>query len=265
MIFRTITAAQLRLDDEGDFRRIALFRDLRRIMVDEKVPFRVPSKKAVLPWNRALFLNLTFWNAVAPSDVLTEARIPSDVLCHAAWHHLARCHLSDGTAMSAEGMFLGEAIASAFDLYLLGRLLPDVPEADFLTTQVPAMTDAALDAGLSEPEMEALLTSVSDDPDLAFEELRVLLFDVCTSLVAAHDVDDAAARLAPFATHRFHPILHHYEVSNWILFARAHAAHALGPDPRVRAVDAALRAAPSSIAWLDAHWVQPRLARGTDA
>ncbi len=260
MSLRTVTAAQLKLDDERDFRHVGLFRDLRQIVTDDRAPFRVPAKGTSLPWGRALFLNLTFWSAAEPSDVLTDDHVPADVLCHAAWHHLARKALADGP-MSADALFLGEAVASAFDLYLVGRLLPNAPESDFLATQVPAMTDAALDAGLSEAEAEALFASVGDDPDRAFEDLRALLFDVSASLLQARDVDDAVGRLAPFASHRFHALLHHYEVSNWILYARAYAASALAPDPRVRAVDAALRAAPSSVEWLDANWVQPRLAR----
>jgi len=260
MALRTVTAARLELADARDFRHVGLCRDLEQIMKAERAPFRVPAPGESLPWGRALFLNLTFWSAAEPSDVLTDDRVPTDVLCHSAWHHLARQSLADGP-LSADALFLGEAIASAFDLYLVGRLLANAPESDFLATQVPAMTDAALDAGASEAAVEALFAAVGDDPDGAFEDLRALLFDVCASLVHAGGVDDAVARLAPFAGHRFHPLLHHYEVSNWILFARAHAPSALAPDPRVRAVDAALRAAPSSVEWLDAHWVQPRLSR----
>jgi len=262
MTLRTLPAAQLTLDDERDFRHVGLFRDLRRIMVDDGCVFRVPPKGASVPWGRALFLNLTFWSAAEPSDVLTDDHAPADVLAHAAWHHLARAAFA-GRRMSADALFLGEAIASAFDLYLVGRLLSNAPDSDFLATQVPAMADAALDAGLSEEAFEALLTSVSADPDRAFEDLRALLFDVCASLVAATDVDDAAARLGAFADRRFHALLHHYEVSNWILYARAYAADALAPDPFARALDAALRAAPSSVEWLDANWVQPRLARAS--
>lgn len=258
MTLRTLDPAQLTLDDERDFRHVGLYRDLKQIMVDDRCPFRAPPKGSSLPWGRALFLNLTFWSAAEPSDVLTDERVPADALAHAAWHHLARGAFA-GAPMSADALFLGEAVASAFDLYLVGRLLPNAPESDFLATQVPAMTDAALDAGLSEAEVEALFDAVGADPDRAFEDLRALLFDVCTSLVGAADVDDAVRRLAPFAGRRFHALLHHYEVSNWILYTRAYAASALAPDPRVRAVDAALRAAPSSVEWLDAHWVQPRL------
>ncbi len=260
MQFKTVTAAALTLDDERSFRHVGLYRDLKQIMLDDTFAFRVPAGSPRVAWGRALFLNLTFWSAAAPSDVLSDAHLPADVLAHAAWHHLARGAFRDGP-MSADALFLGEAIASAFDLYLVGRLLGNAPDSEFLATQVPAMADVAADAGLSDEDFEALLAAVAADPERAFEDLRALLFDVCASLVQARDVDDAAARLAPFDAHRFGPLLHHYEVSNWILYARAYAADPLAPDARVREVDAALRAAPASIDWLDERWVKPRVAR----
>ena len=58
---------------------------------------------------------------------------------------------------SAGALFLAESIASAFDLYLVGRLLPNAPECDFVTTQVPLMAECAGDAGLPEPAFSALL------------------------------------------------------------------------------------------------------------
>jgi hypothetical protein len=45
-------------------------------------------------------------------------------------------------------------------------------------------------------------------------------------------------------------------MSNWVLYARAYAPAALAPDPAVRAIDAALRAAPVSLDWLEREWVE---------
>ncbi len=104
-----------------------------------------------------------------------------------------------------------------------------------------------------------MLQSVVDDPEGAFEGLRALLFDACASLLHARDVDDAATRLEALDGRRFAPLLHHYEVSNWILFARANAPDGLSPDPRVRALHASLSAAPASVDWLHHHWVRPRM------
>ena len=260
MPFKTVSLAQITLDDEASFRHVGLYRDLKQIASNDALPFRVPAAKTHVSWARALFLNLTFWSAAEPSDVLTDTHLPADVLTHAAWHHLARLAF-EGRETGADGMFLGESIASAFDLYLVGRLLTNAPDSDFLATQVPAMAERASDAGLSDEAFETLLASIAEEPERAFEDLRSLLFDAATSLAQARDVDDAAARIEAFDHHRFAPILHHYELSNWVLFARAYAPQNLGPSDPVRAVDAALRAAPDPIAWLDANWVAPRLAR----
>jgi hypothetical protein len=187
--------------------------------------------------------------------VLTEAAISADVVAHVAWHHAARRALGPAAA-SAGGLFLAEAVASAFDLFLVGRLLGHAPDAAFLETQVPAMADAASAAGLSDDDFEALLQGVSADPDRAFEDLRELLFDAATALVSCRDVDAAAGALERFDAHRFAPLLHHYELSNWILYARAHAPDTLTAlAPAVRDVDAALRAAPVALDLLERDWL----------
>lgn len=251
---RTVTLRELTIDDARALRGVALYNALRQSLVDDGFLFRIPAAGHALPWRRASFLNLTFWSAAEPSDVLTDDHIPADVVCHVAWHHLARKALAHGP-LSADAMFLGEAIASAFDLYLIGRLLHHVPDAEFLETQVPAMTDCALEAGLSEDDVAALFESAAEDPERAFEDLRALLFDVTSTLLTARSVDDAAALLHSFSAHRFAPLLHHFEISNWILYVRAYAPDRLAPDPAVRALDASLRAAPVSLDWLESHWL----------
>ncbi len=115
--------------------------------------------------------------------------------------------------------------------------------------------DSASAAGMSDDDFEELLEAVGTDPDRAFEDLRELLFDASTALVACTGVDDASAALAAFDGHRFAALLHHYELSNWVLYARAYAGAALGPDPRVRAIDTALRKAEVSLDWLTKSWI----------
>src|SRR5690606_16237291 len=157
---------------------------------------------------------------------------------HGAWHLAVADHL--GTqAHTAAGMLLAESIASAFDLYLVGRLLGHAEEASLLETQVPAMREAAEAAGLDAPGFEALLEHAHEAPEASFEALRVLLYDVTRGLVAAPDADAAAEVLErpdPLA-----PLLHHYELPTWVLFARAYGKP--GATDQVEALDAALRAA----------------------
>src|SRR4029078_6908390 len=145
----------------------------------------------------------------------------------------------------AEALFLAEAIASAFDLYLVGRLLARAPGCDFVTTQVPLMAECAAEAGLPEAGFSALLEEVVSQPERAFEDLRALLFDAATALVACSGVAEAQAVLEGLADHRFAPLLHHYQLSNGILYARA-SAQPLVADSAAIEVDRALRQAPVS-------------------
>lgn len=252
--FAKRTLEELSIDDERSFRPVGLYADLRRILVDAKYVFRVLPEALAGRWDRALLLNLTFWGASEGGDVLDAPRIDADVVAHAAWHHLAGRHLIDGPRASADALFLGESIASAFDVYLVGRLLVASPDASFLESQVPAMQDAAEAGGLDEAGFATLLQSLADDPERAFEDLRELLFDATRALFDAPDADAALTALATFDGHRFAPLLSRYELSNWTLYARTYGT--AEPDARAREIDRALREAPDAVAWLDERWVR---------
>jgi hypothetical protein len=118
------------------------------------------------------------------------------------------------------------------------------------------MSECAQQAGQSEAAFAALMADVARDPERAFEDLRTLLFDAASALVGCAGHADAAAALDGFAGNRFGQLLHHYELSNWILYARAYAGHPPGAaDPVVADVDAALRQAPVSLDWLADNWI----------
>jgi hypothetical protein len=254
MRIRSLTLDELSIEDERSFRHVALYADLKEALRRDRYYFRVPEGGA--SWDRVLFLNLTFWSPSEPGDLLTSEHLPADVLTHVAWHHLASRALGlDRAAPPADGLLLAESIASAFDLYLVGRLLGHAPSAELLETQVPAMADAAEAAGLSPDAFEALLDGVAQDPDRAFEDLRSLLFDASAALIRCASLDRAAEILEGLGSRRFASLLHHYELSTWILHARAYGG-SLDPDPAARAVDAALRDAPVALDWLEAHWVR---------
>ena len=68
-------------------------------------------------------------------------------------------------------------------------------------------------------------------------------------------VDRAQAVLEGLADRRFAPLLHHYQLSNWILYARAYAAQPVVADDAAIDVDRTLRAAPISLDWLDRHFI----------
>ncbi len=256
--FALRTIQELTIDDEPSFRHVGLYAELKTALRRDGYVFRVLPEKARGRWDRAIFLNLTYWGASAGGDVLVDESLPADVVAHAAWHHLAIKALArrEGTPMSAAAMFLGESIASAFDVYLVGRLLGHSPDSTFLETQVSAMADACDAAGLTEEAFQRMLERITEAPELAFEQLRQLLFDASQTLCASDGIDQAVSALETFDRHPFAPLLHHYELSNWVLYARAHGGTCARED--ALAIDRELRSADDSLAWLATHWLPAR-------
>jgi hypothetical protein len=255
---RRCTLDELVVEDEASLRHVALYASLKEELVRAKYEFRVLPAGSSVRHDRALFLNLTYWAAASGGDVLVDERVPADVIAHVAWHHLASRAIGPRASAkpSVDALFLGEAIASAFDVYLVGRLLGRAPRSAFLKTQVPAMAESAEAAGLSARGFARMLTGIAEDPDRAFADLRELLSDASATLFRCRTGDDAHAALAGLEGHRFAPLLHRYELSNWILYARAYGAERGGA--RARAVDRALRSASVPLDWLASRWLASR-------
>ncbi|MEY3015593.1 MAG: hypothetical protein RIT45_4328 [Pseudomonadota bacterium] len=255
---RHLPLAELHIEDKTAMRPIAIYAALERRLLADDYRVSVLPKDAAR-WDHALLLNLAFWEAQQGGDILTDRSVPADVVCHMAWHHVATAALATpGAPLSPEAMLLGESIASAFDLYLLGRLLVVAPDGDFVGTQLPAMADVAEAAGVDNDAFEALVGEVTKAPEAAFESLRALIYDVSVGLLAAETAEQALAVLVAHEDRRFGCLLHHFELASWLQHARA-ARAALPADDvtaaRAREADAALRAAVDPIAWLEANWL----------
>lgn len=254
----TRSLGELLIEDARAFRDVAIHADLCDVARRGALRFRVLPPTSAGRADRALLLNLTYWTP-GGGDVLPRARIPADVVAHAAWHHLAAVALAppSGKKPTADSLFLGEAIASAFDAYMVGRLLASGRSSSFLESQVPAMAETTAAAGLSARGFEKLLGFMAGDPERAFEELRSLLYRATRALHESRDVDAAATALAAFDGERFAPLLHRYELSNWILFARAYARDVT--DRAAASVDRELTRAASPLGWLADRWITPAL------
>jgi hypothetical protein len=260
MAFQSVGLDELIIDDDEIFETLPLYAGLKRTLRHAGHRFLLPRADSQTSWDRALFLNLTYWSAEDGAEVLCDNHIPADVVAHAAWHHLVAREVTlragPGTP-SASALFFAESIASAFDLYLVGRLMHVAPEADFVLTQIPIMQEAAAEAGLAAPEFRALLEDICSDPERAFEELRTLLFDATTALAQCRGATEAARIIETYEGHRFAPLLHHYQLSNWILYARAYAQEAPAQTEAVRQLDEALRQANGAVKWLALNWLEP--------
>ena len=262
-----LTVDELKIRDEASFRHVGLYASLKEVLRHSRYRFRVLPKGRSLRSDQALLLNLTYWSPEVGGDVLADGGTEADVVAHVAWHHLAAGVLARGAGqgsrqarMYPEALLLGEAIASAFDVYLVGRLLGHASNSRFLRTQVPAMAETAREAGATKSQFKRLLEDLVADPDRAFEQMRSLLCDAGAALFACRDAEEAYGALTKLQGRPLGVLLHRYELSNWVLYARAYASETLGPDARVREVDRALRGdGVVAIDWLTKHWVLPRL------
>ncbi len=263
--FELRTVDELHVGDERSLQHVALYASLKEVLRRSRYRFQVLPRTRRPRADRALLLNLTFWAADAGGDLLVGPRVEADVVAHAAWHHLAARALGPARGArrrpSAAALFLGESIASAFDVYLVGRALGHAPRSTFLQTQVPAMADAAAAAGMSRAGFQRLLSGLAADPDGAFCSLRELLFDATCALHACSSMQEGYRALAALEGHRFSALLPRYEISNWVLYARAFAG-GRASDARVRGVDRVLRTHPRALDWLTENWVAPALGGG---
>ena len=147
---RSVLLDALTIEDEASFAHVAVYAQLKRVLQRSSHKFYIPATGAQLSWDRAVFLNLTYWSSEESADVLCDDRIAADVVAHVAWHHVVAARLDHDTASpqsGAQALLFAESIASAFDLYLVGRLLRHVPDSDFIVTQVSIMGEAAEQAG----------------------------------------------------------------------------------------------------------------------
>lgn len=241
------------IEDASTLRHVGVYAALVLRLRRDGICFAIPDADELATQDATRLLNLAFWHPGGVAEILPEPVLTADQLAHNAWHHVADRALG-AASRSVAGLLLAESVASAFDVYLVGRLLGHVPDAPFLESQVPAMAEAAAEAGLADAAFEALLGRMSDAPEEAFEQLRSLLYDVAMGLAKSRDADEAAEVLVAHAGRPLAALLHHYELPTWVLFARAHADLDAPTGPAEEA-DAALRAAADSMRWLEEHWV----------
>lgn len=120
------------------------------------------------------------------------------------------------------------------------------------------MADTALDAGLSEEDFEELLQGLARDSDRAFTDSYSLLVDATAALFSADTAEAGHAALAALDQRPLASLLHRFELSNWVLYARAFGD--ASPDARARRRSIApFREAPVSLDWLEREWVRHAL------
>ena len=156
MPLRSLALDELKIDDEASFKHVAIYHRLKEALRKSEHRFKVAGVGENASWDRVLFLNLTFWSSADDASVLCDDHIAPDEIAHTALHHVVGrevARVSASGAPSPAALLFSEAIASAFDLYLVGRLLPNAPKSESSTssrTLQPSSLSAASRARRSE-------------------------------------------------------------------------------------------------------------------
>lgn len=254
-MLHTVRIDELTIADEGAYAEFPLWTKLRKRLVEHEVDmYLVEADGPLTHWADTALINHTVRLPKGATEILHDRVVPADALMHTAWHHAGVAAMGS-LASTAEGLLLGESVASAFDAFVIGTLLgAESEQPSALDTQVPAMAEVAAAAGGSQEDFEALLHRMAEDPEGSFEELRELLFDVSIGLLYGGTVERAEEVLNGTRGHVFAPILHHYDLSIWVLYARAFGAD-MKEHASLRKIDAKLREVDKPLEWLVEHWL----------
>ena len=210
-------------------------RDLLTLPVREAEAFTragiklLPKARAVLAANRtraivipggtgmARLINLAHWQVDHHLEYLDEAAVNADQLIHFAAHQVMACVLG---CEDAHALLLAETFASALDLFLLGKLIGAGEETEFLVETVESFGAYCDLYGKGPVQLEALLTRIRDDPFASMAAAADYLYRVAEILLTSQVVAETAAGLAALASDPLYPLIHHYNVVNWVLAIR---------------------------------------------
>jgi hypothetical protein len=254
--FETRHLDELDVHEQPALRKVPYYEELKEVLRQGRVPFRLFPEASRARADHALLLNVVFWDAGAVDDIIERPLVGAYSIPHIAWHYLTARALAPAPGrLSAGGWVLGESIASAFDLFLLGHLLREDPGAPTARVIVDRLHAAVLRAGGSDDQMRSLAGGARDDPEAAFADLRELLFVGTQALLECERSDDAFAVLRQIDAQPLGCLFHAYRVADWVLQVKASGAKR--DDEAVDRLDAELRAQRAPVAWLIDRWLTP--------
>lgn len=186
----------------------------------------------VMPEGRgsARLLNLLQWNAHEALEYVDGDGPFADQVVHYALHMLLdRRYGSD----HPQAMLFAEAVASAADFYLLGKLISAGVDCDFVADSLDSFGSYYAQYG-DEDFLETLLQRCSFHPWRTMGEVARYLFDSVVPLITIEDPAKAGTFLLGLQDDPLYPLLHHYHITNWVLTLRNRF-----PGAQDRAFDAA--------------------------
>src|SRR3954447_9600246 len=94
LCFRLVTLDDLIIDDRASLTVVAIYRRLEAMLRRSAHRFLIPEEGGTVSWDRALFLNLTYWNEADSADILCDHHIPADVVAQVGWHEVVSGELA---------------------------------------------------------------------------------------------------------------------------------------------------------------------------
>lgn len=180
---------------------------------------------------RARLVNLLAWDPSDHLEYLDNNSIEADQVLHFAMHQLAEHTWGSARAVD---LITAEALASAVDIYLLGKLAEAGEEPGFLIDTLDSW-GFFYEQYADEDRLKQLLQNMIDDPFASFQRLTRFLIKATLPLLRLNDGTALSKHLAECEAEDFYPLLHHYNVTNWVLAVRARGLP-VGqdqPDPRL--------------------------------
>ena len=204
-----VTLEEMAVVEEDAFRRAGL--DLlghsRRMLKDLRIA-RVPEGRGI-----ARLVNLLQWDVGEHMEYLDGEVVAADQVVHFAMHHIWDQKLGSDHPLK---MLFAECMASASDIYLVGKLSHAGEETDFLADTLESF-GSYFEMYSSEEELEELVIQVVEEPFETMIEAARYLFELGSCLLEqVIDMD----KLILFQDHLFYPLAHHYNISNWVLTIR---------------------------------------------
>ncbi len=221
--------SELVIEDEADYRAAGLG---RLLALSCGFLERAGVRFGVMPEGRgtARLASLLSWQVAERLELLDEACVASDQLVHFALHQMVDRRLGHDDPYA---VLLAETIASASDLYLLGKLAATDREPAFLVDTMESFS-AWFELYAGDPDdLERLLASTVADPYAAMRSLCRYLLAATAPLLYPRDERSVTDTLTKAARDRAYPLLHHYNTTNWVLSIRARYPRPAAPAEAV--------------------------------
>jgi len=158
----------------------------------------------------ARLLNLVAWHPDHQMEYLDQAQTTGDLVIHVALHQAIHEYFKDD---ATEFRIAGEALASASDIYLVGLFAQAGLEPSFLSESLESYSFYYETYG-SLQELETLLTEWMANPYQSMLQLARYLYQFTRELLLGQNT---LARIKPFSSSRYYPLVHHYHLTNWVL------------------------------------------------